>query len=157
MARITINGISVDPIAEAEGHVLGAADIEAADASTSDYILIQTKQPLDQAQKAELANLGVAILEYVPENTYLCHYKGTDLSAIRALPYVTWANIYMRGFKVAPALIAPAADPKALTLSEVAARPERPLADTPKAVDVIFLNDVDPETVGAKLAAAARL
>ncbi|MFL5802599.1 MAG: S8 family serine peptidase [Roseiflexaceae bacterium] len=157
MARITINGISVDPIAEAEGHVLGAADIEAADASTSDYILIQTKQPLDQAQKAELANLGVTILEYVPENTYLCHYKGTDLSAIRALPYVTWANIYMRGFKVAPALIAPAADPKALTLSEVAARPERPLTDTPKTVDVIFQNDVDPETVRAKLAAAARL
>ena len=66
--------------------------------------MIQTTQPLDKTQKAELAGKGVTILEYVPDQTYLCHYKPTDLSAIRKLPYVAWANVYLRGFKVAPAL-----------------------------------------------------
>ena len=97
MAKITINGITLDPIAQA--HALSAASLMAADAKASNYLLIQTKAPLDAAQKQELAGLGVKLLEYVPESTYIANYTPDDLAKIRALPYVAWANTYMRGFK----------------------------------------------------------
>ncbi|MFL6628005.1 MAG: hypothetical protein ACJ8G1_16315 [Vitreoscilla sp.] len=43
MTRITINGVSLDPIAHAPA--LKLAGLESADASGSDYILIQTAAP----------------------------------------------------------------------------------------------------------------
>src|SRR4051812_38684774 len=109
MARIIINGISLDP--DRQGAQLAAFDLAAPDATNSDYILVQTNAPMTAAQRDELAGLGVVIQEYVSENTYLCGYKGTDLSGIRALPFVTWANVYLEGFKVAPSLRSPVSDP----------------------------------------------
>jgi hypothetical protein len=155
MAKITINGVSIDPLAPTPA--LAAASLMSVDASTSDYILIQTEQPLDQAQKDELYNLGCTILEYVPEDTYICHYQGTDLAAIRALPYVAWANVYMRGFKVAPSLTSTTTEPKVLSLLEKEAKPERTLKQTPKTVDVVLHENVDPEAARKEIAAAARL
>ncbi len=102
MSSITINGITIDP--EAHGPALAAANVVAETASQSDYILIQTKAPLTKDQKEELADFSVRILEYVPENTYVCYYPESDLQSIRQLPFVTWANVYMRGFKVSPGL-----------------------------------------------------
>src|SRR3954447_5495746 len=64
MALITINGVSLDPQAQAVG--LQAAGLEAATAADSDYVLIQTQAPLTPVQKQELAGLGVEIQEYVP-------------------------------------------------------------------------------------------
>ena len=94
MALITINGVSLDPIADAQA--LSLAGLESADASTSDYILIQTTAPLSPEQTDELAQLGVVVQEYVSENTYLCSYEGTDLTSIRSLSFVTWANVYLQ-------------------------------------------------------------
>ena len=65
MSRITINGVSVDPLAQ--GQLMAAAGIEAPDASRSNYILVQTAAPLTEEQKAQLAGLGVEIQEYVPD------------------------------------------------------------------------------------------
>jgi serine protease AprX len=155
MARITINGVSVDPLAP--GPALAAAAIAAPDASKSDYVLIQTSQPLDKAQKAELAGSGVTILEYVPDATYLCSYKASDLAAIRALPYVVWANVYMRGFKISPALVTPSDQSRMRSLAEMAARPERSLDRAPKTVDVVFHKDANPDAIRGRIAAAARL
>jgi hypothetical protein len=49
-------------------------------------VLVQSDTPLTEEQKTQLSGLGIAIQEYVSENTYLCGYKPTDLSAVRALP-----------------------------------------------------------------------
>jgi len=70
MARITINGISIDPVAQ--GAALSTAGLVAADASQSNYILIQTAAPMTAAERAELTALGVEIQAYVSDNTYLC-------------------------------------------------------------------------------------
>src|SRR6266568_3608596 len=113
MALITINGVSLDPIAQAQAFKV--AGFESVDASQSDYILVQTSAPLSPEQKDELARLGLVIHEYVSENTYLCGYKGTDLAQIRALPFVTWANVYLQEFKVAPNL-SPATTAPALNI-----------------------------------------
>src|SRR5215472_5561109 len=149
MTLITINGISLDPIAQAQA--LRVAGLESVDASQSDYILVQTSAPLSPGQKDELAKLGVVIQEYVSENTYLCIYKGTDLAQIRALPFVTWANVYLRGFKVAPNL-RPATTAPTLNLlpSSVGASFSR----TPRTVDIVFHEDVDPNSDAVKSAVA---
>src|SRR5262245_20830201 len=122
MARITINGVTLDPLAQ---HVaMVAANLEAVDASKSNYILIQTTQPLAAGQKKDLKGQGVEILEYVPDHTYLCHFKPTDLSKIRALPFVAWANTYMQGFKVNPKLYTAAPGPLAPNLLQIQAVPQ---------------------------------
>lgn len=153
MARITINGISLDPVAHAQE--LAVAGLDAPDAAQSDYILIQTSAPLTTDQKDELAGKGVIVLEYVSENTYLCGYKGTDLAGIRGLPYVTWANVYLRGFKVAPNLRASSA-PAAHILAMAAGAPH---SNTPHTVDVVFHDDVDTSSRAVRnaVAAAARV
>src|SRR6266566_1095931 len=150
MALITINGVSLDPIAQAQAFKV--AGFESVDASQSDYILVQTSAPLSPEQKDELARLGLVIHEYVSENTYLCGYKGTDLAQIRALPFVTWANVYLQEFKVAPNL-SPATTAPALNIlpTRVGASHSR----TPRTVDIVFHEDVDPDSDAVKSAVAA--
>ena len=157
MSKITINGVTVDPLAQ--GPALAAANLHSADATNSDYILIQTTQPLSKDMKSELANMGVVILEYVPEDTYLCNYTGTDLDQIRSLANVVWADIYMQGFKVAPSLTTrPVTAPAGVrNLLDVTAAPASTLSTTPKVVDVVFHSNVDTQAIRDKLAAAAHL
>ena len=103
MAPMNINGITVDPARQ--GQALRAAGLQAVDASGSDHILIQTDAPLEPAQRTQLADLGATVQEYVSDNTYLADYPGTNLAQIRDLGFVTWADVYLRVFKIAPALL----------------------------------------------------
>lgn len=151
MARITINGVSLDPSSSATA----MAGLTSADASQSDYVLIQVQAPLTPDQRAELSKLGLVVQEYVSENTYLCSYKPADLSAIRRLPYVVWANVYLRGFKIPPGLRPPAAGAAHLVPPEEGPSTSRKL----HRVDVVLHDDVDPnsDALKNKIAAAARL
>jgi serine protease AprX len=54
MARIMINGVSFDPATHTQA--LRAAGLESADATRSDYILIQTSGPLSSSQQDELTH-----------------------------------------------------------------------------------------------------
>lgn len=142
MAKITINGITVDP--QTQETALASANLISPDAAGSNYILIQTEHPLTKQQKEELASSKAEILEYAPDNTYICRYEPTDLQALRNLPYVTWANIYLEGFKVSPALESLPAEgtPGAHNLLAMASRPVRTLNTTLKTVDVVLHRDV---------------
>ena len=56
MPSITINGISIDPSAP---HIERAAlSLDHATARDSDYILVQTNQPLNATRRAQLAKAG---------------------------------------------------------------------------------------------------
>src|SRR5262249_3952753 len=135
---------------------LAAAGLDFADASQSDYILIQTDSPLTDDQKAHLGNLRVALQEYISENTYLCSYKPTDLGGIRALSYVVWANLYLRGFKIAPSLWEPPAKPLAqFRFPPVVPQMSRKLHN----VDIVLHADIDPSSdqLKRRIAAAAHL
>ena len=155
MSNITINGITVDPLTQARA--LASANLIANDASASDYILIQSKHPLDKAEKAELEGKGVVILEYVPDDTYMCEFTSTNLNDIRALPYVAWANVYMREFKLTPSLAGLPSEPRVRSLLEAAVvRPARTLSRSPKLVDIVLHENVEPNTVRQKIAAATR-
>jgi hypothetical protein len=152
MAMVTINGISLDPVAQ--GPALANAGLMSADSAGSNYILIQTTQPLTKDQKDQLAQLGARILEYVPESTYIAYYEPANLDAIRNLPFVSWANTYMQGFKIDPALRpTPANAPVSSLLS--AGEPDMAPGGAPRTVDVVLHRNASVDTVRQQLAAAA--
>jgi serine protease AprX len=154
MAKITINGISVDP--EKQGAALAGADLLSADSSASNYILIQTDQPLDRDQKNTLASLSVTLLEYVPENTYICHYVPSDLADIRSLPFVVWANIYLQEFKVPPSLQSiPSSSNEVNILDHSVAT--RSMSQATKEIEIILHDDASGSAVRDKIATAAKL
>ena len=103
MAKITINSISIDP--DSQRSTIAFNSLMSPDSSGSNYILIQTDVPLNRSQKTQLVDLDATILEYVPENTYICRYDFVDLNAIRNLPFVKWTNVYLEGFKISPRLL----------------------------------------------------
>ncbi|HEV8211086.1 MAG TPA: S8 family serine peptidase [Vicinamibacterales bacterium] len=153
MATITINGVTIDPTAESDA--LEGASLLSANARDSDYLLVQTNGPLTQAQRAKLEKTGAKILEFVPQDTYICHYTGTSLVKIRALPFVTWANTYLRGFKINPALLPGAGAPGPQGLMEADAAASGSLDRTPNRVDIVLHRNARAATVRAKIAAAA--
>ena len=108
MSEITINGITIDPIKQ--NRALRDAGLVAEDASESDHILIQTAEPLTAEQRAELAGIDVEMQEYVSDNTYLAAFPPEDLNRVRALPFVSWADVYSRVFKIPPPLLPRSAD-----------------------------------------------
>lgn len=154
MATITINGISIDP--DTQGPALASANLVSADSSTSNYILIQTDQPLDRSQKTEIANLSATILEYVPENTYICHYNPSDLTAIRALPFVVWANIYLQGFKIPPTLQAIPSTANVINMLDGRAT-ARAMSQNTKEVEIVLHDDASAADIQDEIAAAAKL
>ena len=103
MSKITINSISIDP--DAQKSTIAFNSLMSSDSSDSNYILVQTDVPLNRSQKTQLINLDAIILEYVPENTYICRYDLVDLNVIRNLPFVKWTNVYLQGFKISPRLL----------------------------------------------------
>ena len=153
MATITINGITLDPATQKSA--LKAAKLVSADAHDSDYLLVQTSGPLNKAERAALEKTGAKILEFVPQDTYVCRYPGTDLKKIRALPFVTWVNTYLRGFKIHPALM-PTPEPAARR-SLLAAHVATPhtLDRTPFRVDIVLHRGAKPAAVRRKIASAA--
>lgn len=155
MATITINGVTVDPAANAAA--LKGARLLSTDAKDSDYLLVQTKGPLDKEQRGALEKTGAKILEFVPQDTYVCYYPGTDLAKVRALPFVTWVNTYLRGFKINPALMpTPDAGPAgARGLIEAHAAVAGVLDRTPNLVDIVLHRGAKTAAVRAKIADAA--
>jgi subtilisin family serine protease len=144
MAQITINGVTIDPLRQS--HALASASLVSEDASASDYLLVQTTHIPSLQEKAQLAELGVVIHEYVPESTYLCGYRPADLGAVRALPFVAWADVYLEGFKIAPSL-----RPGGLQSDLAAlAAPTASVDSAQHAVDVVLHDDVDPEVDGLR-------
>src|SRR4029077_19080504 len=112
MARITINGISFDPTAPGPA----TAALAKTDATNSNYVLVQTTEPPTEAQQAQLQKLGVVVHENVSENTFLCTFKPKSLAKVRALKFVTWAGVYMQGFKIPPNLREPVATAAAASI-----------------------------------------
>src|SRR5262249_7789341 len=109
-------------------------------------------QPLTAEQRKQLQDLGVQLLEHVPENTYICGYRG-DLQAIRALPFVQWVNPYMRGFKIAPALHQAAGGVAKAQFRDMLGPSAAPDAGT-KLVDIVLHRNAD-EAAAAKAIAQA--
>ncbi|KAK3321813.1 putative subtilisin, partial [Apodospora peruviana] len=96
-SSISINGRKV-----ALGHDL--------DASATDYIVVRTTgDPLNKRQKAQLAELGVTIHEFVGDEfqqVYLCGYPKDSLVQIDKLDFVNYVGVYSDEFVLPKVLIA---------------------------------------------------
>ncbi|MDJ0617462.1 MAG: S8 family serine peptidase [Calothrix sp. MO_192.B10] len=155
MAKITINSISIDP--NTQRSAIGFNSLMSTDSSDSNYILVQTSAPLNREQKNQLANLNAQILEYVPENAYICRYTSSDLDAIRNLPFVEWTNIYLEGFKITPQLRSSAGTPNRVNLLELGAM-ETSMSRRPRAVTVVLHQNVTiDDDLRDRIASAARI
>ncbi|HEY0525932.1 MAG TPA: S8 family serine peptidase [Stellaceae bacterium] len=152
MARITINGVSIDPLIHEPQ--LAALSLSSADASQSDFILVQVDGPLDAAKRKALTDAGCELLEFVPQNTYVAKFPGTDLTAVRKLPFVTWANIYLKGFKVNPDLMGADPNTPPMTLMERQGALRR-IRGERKTVDIVLQKGADSQKVYDEVAQAA--
>lgn len=160
MARVTINGISIDPQADTLEMSLSGLDSE--NAEGSNYILVQTAEPLNAAQRDELAACGAQVLSREQTDspgdavTYLCEFAPADLVPVRALPFVAAALIYPRQVKIAPPLLTPAGDLRELSFSARLA-PKTTMAQQPRDVTVVLHPDCDMASALPGIAAAARV
>ncbi len=155
MKPITINGITIDPGAPTAA--LASLSLNNATAKNSDYIIVQTKQPLDRSQRAALAKVGAKITESVPGDAYICYFPGTDLKKVRALPFVDFADLYPQAVKMSPTLRD--MQPQPGGVSALAAVLESPgeLDDTRMTVDVVLHRNANSAKAAKKIAAAAHL
>jgi serine protease AprX len=155
MSQITINGITINPAAPQPE--LAALSLQHATAHSSDYILVQTNQPLNAERRAQLAKAGAKILEAVPGNAVVCYFPKTGLAKVRALPFVAWADIYPGVVKIAPSLRNLDTQPGGVAaISAMAAK--LPSLDSSKVtVDVVLHRNVRIQQAAKKIAAAAHL
>jgi len=155
MTTITINGISIDPTAPKR--VLAALALDNTTAKDSDYIIVQVKRPLDKTQRKALAKAGANIIESVPGNAYICHFPKADLAKVRALPLVSWADLYPKIVKISPSLREVEARPGGVTAAVAVMDTIGKLDATRKTVDVVLHRDVNPKRAAKRIAEAAHL
>ncbi|SMR41331.1 unnamed protein product [Zymoseptoria tritici ST99CH_1E4] len=91
MSLVTVNGntlnLSTSPI------------LSQPTAEHSNFILVQGYDAFTPDQKSALAGLGVEIMEYVSENTYLCRYTPSDLEVLRRADGVRSVVVYDAALK----------------------------------------------------------
>ena len=157
MPSITINGVSINP--SAPQPQLAALALDNANAKASDYILVQTKVPLDKAQRAQLEKAGAEILEAVPGSAFVCHFPKTSLAKVRALPFVEWADLYPEVVKIAPALrnIDTVAGGVPATADMMPQAASASLDRSPVTVDVVLHRNVNAKQAAKRVAEAAHV
>lgn len=147
MARIRINGIIVDPLVDG-ANLQRLATVGGGDDPWK-YVLLQADRPLDQPAKRAMEEAGLKILEFVPEQTYLCHSNTGACDFGGRLPFIVFAIAYVADLKIHPALRTPDRRDTATLCDLLAASP---LPDAPRElVRIVFHADVDLRTPGHKM------
>ena len=106
----------------------------------SGLFLIQFRDHVQPAWSADLATHHAALLNYVPDDAFVAHFDGADLTQIRALPFVRWVGPYLPEHKLHAGLRAASQaqpqkqHPVTVVLSSKAALPET------RAVRALFLS-----------------
>ena len=93
MFPITINGNRFDESVK-----------PAANASKTDYILVQSRGRLSPSKRQKLGDAGLKHIDYVSKNTCLCHYQSADLDKVRQMEPIVHTDVYRLEFKMAPNL-----------------------------------------------------
>ncbi|KAF5592374.1 serine protease ABC transporter B family tagB [Fusarium pseudocircinatum] len=70
----------------------------------TNYIVLETQDPLKRPEKRTLQELQVELHEYLGGNTWLCRYEPTDIKSLRDLAFVKDAKPLKPELKLQPAL-----------------------------------------------------
>ncbi|KLO79074.1 uncharacterized protein LW93_4397 [Fusarium fujikuroi] len=70
----------------------------------TNYIVLETQDPLKRPEKRTLQDLHVELHEYLGGNTWLCRYEPTDIKSLRDLAFVKDAKPLQPELKLQPAL-----------------------------------------------------
>jgi len=82
-------------------HGLSAAERQRLDsAPSSGLFLIQFESGLSPEERSLLADLGVDLLTYVPDDTFIASLNKVPRGQLRALPFVHWLERYKPEYKV---------------------------------------------------------
>jgi serine protease AprX len=155
MKIITINGISIDPAASKPA--LAALALNNETAKDSDYLVVQTKEPLDKADRTALSKAGATIIESVPGDAYICYFPKTNIAKVRALSFVEWAEVYPKAVKITPSLHNVEPRPGGVPVALVAMAAPGVLDATRKTVDVVLHRNVNSKEAAKHIAQAAHL
>ncbi|KAK4212053.1 peptidase S8/S53 domain-containing protein [Rhypophila decipiens] len=94
---ISVNGQNLSPESQKAGGVMFKES-----ASGSNYLLIQFAELPDAEQEAALRTLRVQFCRIIHPNSWLARFKPTDLSTVRQLPFVIYANAYHAHLRLPP-------------------------------------------------------
>ena len=97
--------IVTPPRAEAGAPGTAAAQVLAPD---NGLFLVQFEAPPTAATRAELRNLGVELVRFVPDLAYIARFRNTPADTVRAHPAVRWVGAYRPDHKIHPRLAAAA-------------------------------------------------
>lgn len=99
--------------------------------TASGLFLIQFRDPLQTAWRADLSARRVELLNYVPENSFVARLDGADVAQLRALPFVRYVGAYKPEHKLHVGLRAASqARPQELHAVTVILASRAALADT---------------------------
>jgi subtilisin family serine protease len=154
MASITINGITIDP--EAAPARLAGLEFGKPNADTSDFVLVQPSHPLNQAERDQLQAAGAEIRYGVPGGI-VSYFPGTDLEALRTLPFVDRVVEYPTQVKLSPSLRGLEPQVGGIPVALAVLSDPDPMDPTPVTIDALLHPGVDPMAELPKVAAAAHL
>ena len=99
------------PIPPKAARSLEPQQAKALNANASGLFLIQLTGPLDGESRQQLAGLGIDLLHYVPDDTFVARLRSTRLTLLRTLPFVQWIGEYRPEHKVLRSVASKAAQP----------------------------------------------
>ncbi|HEY5912061.1 MAG TPA: S8 family serine peptidase [Verrucomicrobiae bacterium] len=87
------------------GNSVAAAKSAASSAAVSGLYLVQFHGTLSQQSRAQLAALGVDLLQSVPEDAFVARFRNVPMGQLAALPIVEWVGVYRPEHKIHRALL----------------------------------------------------
>lgn len=81
-----------------------AAAAQTAEAPARGLFLVQFTNPLNDAQRLELRQANVELLQSVPEDAFIARLKGASVGKVRGLPFVQWVGPFKAEHKIHPKL-----------------------------------------------------
>ena len=76
--------------------------IAPAPVATNGLFLIQFTGPVETEWRQQLKALGVDLIRYVPDDTFIARFQQAVPDQVNALPFVTWVGAYRPEYKIHP-------------------------------------------------------
>jgi subtilisin family serine protease len=83
-----------ETISTAAGNTTAPVNNARVPEAASGLFLIQFQGPLEQRWRAQLAEAGVDLLHYVPDDAFVARFRGVRMAQLRSWPFVHWVGPY---------------------------------------------------------------